>query len=145
MIEIHHAIGMIQRGSQPLDNLEDTRTLVGGTSTSGHATEDTKALVKAAAETVVVEACKKTGGTVVARVDTEVEEFLLTLDESEDEFGFKRYHQSEVVVRRPNRKGVGWFQGVADGSSGGSKSTVKQYSKDSIRVGGSSFMEKLVD
>ncbi|KAI0270395.1 hypothetical protein BC834DRAFT_967197 [Gloeopeniophorella convolvens] len=58
---------------------------------------------------------------------TEEDEFLATLSEEADEFGFRRYHQSDVIVRKANRKAVGWFSGTSEAQVAGQKMTVKRY------------------
>ncbi|KAI0288482.1 hypothetical protein BC826DRAFT_1177838 [Russula brevipes] len=44
-----------------------------------------------------------------------------------DEFGFRRYHQSDVVIRKSNCKAVGWFSGTSDADVCGRKVTIKRY------------------
>jgi hypothetical protein len=76
---------------------------------------------------------------------TEEEEFLASIDGEMDEFGvrhrctmsfhtlpfkqaqFRRYHQSDVLIRKANRKAVGWFSGTSEAQSGGQKMTIKRY------------------
>lgn len=40
---------------------------------------------------------------------------------------FRRYHQSDVVVRKANRKATGWFAGTSEAVAGGQKMTIKRY------------------
>ncbi len=40
---------------------------------------------------------------------------------------FRRYHQSDVVVRKANRKAVGWFAGTSEAQTRGQKTTMKKY------------------
>lgn len=58
---------------------------------------------------------------------TEEELFLADLSGETDEFGFRRYHQSDVIVRKANRKAVGWFAGTSEAQAGGRKTTIKKY------------------
>ncbi|KAH9003771.1 hypothetical protein EDB86DRAFT_2273783 [Lactarius hatsudake] len=58
---------------------------------------------------------------------TEEELFLSDLSGETDEFGFRRYHQSDVIVRKANRKAVGWFAGTSEAQAGGQKTTIKRY------------------
>ncbi|KAH9017393.1 hypothetical protein EDB85DRAFT_2294882 [Lactarius pseudohatsudake] len=58
---------------------------------------------------------------------TEEELFLSDLSGETDEFGFRRYHQSDVIVRKANRKAVGWFAGISEAQAGGQKTTIKRY------------------
>ncbi|KAI9509001.1 hypothetical protein F5148DRAFT_1283415 [Russula earlei] len=60
-------------------------------------------------------------------VPTEEEEFLANINGDTDEFGFRRYHQSDVIVRKANRKAVGWFSGTSEAQAGGQKMTIKRY------------------
>jgi len=48
---------------------------------------------------------------------------LLSLTRSQ----FRRYHQSDVIVRKANRKAVGWFAGTSEAQAGGQKTTIKRY------------------
>ncbi|KAI0052477.1 hypothetical protein FA95DRAFT_1325870 [Auriscalpium vulgare] len=56
-----------------------------------------------------------------------LEEFLATLREPEDDFGFRRYHPSEVVLSKPNPWRSGWFSELSDAQALGSKAVVKGY------------------
>ncbi|KAH9018940.1 hypothetical protein EDB84DRAFT_1566241 [Lactarius hengduanensis] len=58
---------------------------------------------------------------------TEEELFLSDLSGETDEFGFRRYHQSDVIVRKANRKAIGWFAGTSEAQAGGQKTTIKRY------------------
>ncbi|KAI0041685.1 hypothetical protein FA95DRAFT_1640934 [Auriscalpium vulgare] len=63
----------------------------------------------------------------VPPLPTEEEVFLASITEANDEFGFRRYHQSDVIIRKANRKAVGWFAGTADAQANGQKMTIKRY------------------
>ncbi|KAH9958780.1 hypothetical protein BC827DRAFT_551513 [Russula dissimulans] len=58
---------------------------------------------------------------------TEEEEFLANMSGDTDEFGFRRYHQSDVIIRKANRKAVGWFAGTSEAQAAGQKMTIKRY------------------
>ncbi|KAI9435458.1 hypothetical protein H4582DRAFT_2079564 [Lactarius indigo] len=58
---------------------------------------------------------------------TEEDLFLADLSGETDEFGFRRYHQSDVIVRKANRKAVGWFAGTSEAQAGGQKTTIKKF------------------
>ncbi|KAI0255628.1 hypothetical protein BJV78DRAFT_1279363 [Lactifluus subvellereus] len=60
-------------------------------------------------------------------VPAEEEEFLANITGDVDEFGFRRYHQSDVILRKGNRKAVGWFAGTSEAQAGGQKMTIKRY------------------
>ncbi|KAH9977429.1 hypothetical protein BJV74DRAFT_888489 [Russula compacta] len=60
-------------------------------------------------------------------VPTEEEEFLANMNGDTDEFGFRRYHQSDVIIRKANRKAIGWFAGTSEAQAGGQKMTIKRY------------------
>ncbi|THH17030.1 hypothetical protein EW146_g3702 [Bondarzewia mesenterica] len=57
----------------------------------------------------------------------EVEAFLGQDSETHDEYGFRRYHQSEVILRKPNKKAQGWFAGTTHADAGGRQMTIKRY------------------
>ncbi|KAI0287069.1 hypothetical protein BC826DRAFT_1047395 [Russula brevipes] len=44
-----------------------------------------------------------------------------------DEFGFRKYHQSDVIIGNANRKAVGWFSGTSAAEVCGRKATIKKY------------------
>ncbi|KAI0289116.1 hypothetical protein BC826DRAFT_636006 [Russula brevipes] len=58
---------------------------------------------------------------------TEEEAFLADMIGDTDKFGFRRYHQSDVIIRKSNRKAIGWFQGSSDADVCGRKMTIKRY------------------
>jgi len=60
-------------------------------------------------------------------IPTEEGEFLANVTGETDEFGFRRYHQSDVVIRKSNCKAVGWFSGTSDADVCGRKVTIKRY------------------
>ncbi|KAI0278437.1 hypothetical protein BC826DRAFT_1084675 [Russula brevipes] len=53
-----------------------------------------------------------------------------------DEFGFRKYHQSDVIIGNANRKAVGWFSGTSAAEVCGRKATIKKYDG-----GGKSYIE----
>ncbi|KAI0289124.1 hypothetical protein BC826DRAFT_636418 [Russula brevipes] len=63
-------------------------------------------------------------------IPTEEEEFLADMIGDTDEFGFHRYHQSDVIIRKSNRKTIGWFQGSSDADVCGRKMTIKRYDEE---------------
>ncbi|KAI0288492.1 hypothetical protein BC826DRAFT_1188383 [Russula brevipes] len=60
-------------------------------------------------------------------VYTEEEEFLANMSGDTDEFGFRTYHQSDVIIGNANRKAVGWFSGTSPADVCGRKATIKRY------------------
>ncbi|KAI0288478.1 hypothetical protein BC826DRAFT_1037868 [Russula brevipes] len=50
-----------------------------------------------------------------------------------DEFGFRKYHQSDVIIGNANRKAVGWFSGTSAAdvcdTIGGNR-TLKEWVRD---------------
>ncbi|KAI0289120.1 hypothetical protein BC826DRAFT_1187974 [Russula brevipes] len=60
-------------------------------------------------------------------VYTEEEEFLAIMSGDADEFGFRKYHQSDVIVGKANRKAIGWFSGTSEADVCGRKATIKRY------------------
>ncbi|KAI0288497.1 hypothetical protein BC826DRAFT_1107713 [Russula brevipes] len=63
---------------------------------------------------VVKRSCGHVGSPLLANaVYTEEEEFLANMSGDTDEFGFRNYHQSDVIIGKANRKAVGWFSGTS--------------------------------
>ncbi|KAI0310774.1 hypothetical protein OF83DRAFT_1178204 [Amylostereum chailletii] len=124
IIEIHHAIGTLQRTPQPL-YIEDTPTPI----ETENEPPPSQAVVKPLELSDSLDTIPpKHPSLAIANVKTEEDIFLETLgDEIVDEFGFRRYHQSEVIVRKPHRRPVGWFSGTCEGQINGNKTTVKRY------------------
>ncbi|KAI0295110.1 hypothetical protein B0F90DRAFT_1670229 [Multifurca ochricompacta] len=148
LIEIHYAIGAMKGGSaknlstitdaevvtSPIESLE-TRPLSCSTLESSFesirrsrdSTESTISsftFVDADPENLVPESDAQPPA---LPVPTEEEEFLDGINGETDEFGFRRYHQSDVIVRRANRKAVGWFAGTSEAQAAGQKMTIKRY------------------
>ncbi|KAI0045360.1 hypothetical protein FA95DRAFT_126237 [Auriscalpium vulgare] len=66
----------------------------------------------------------------------ELEDFLATLREPEDDFGFRRYHQSDVVLSKVHALRSGWFSELSDADLNGRKVVVKGYTgnrEDALR------------
>ncbi|ETW79605.1 hypothetical protein HETIRDRAFT_445465 [Heterobasidion irregulare TC 32-1] len=86
---------------------------------------------KATTEVVAIADSSSTENSNAARtaqtLATEVEAFLGESTEACDEFGFRRYHQSEVILRKSNRRGQGWFAGIAEVDVNGQKMMAKRY------------------
>ncbi|KAI0289110.1 hypothetical protein BC826DRAFT_1107217 [Russula brevipes] len=64
---------------------------------------------------------------------TEEDEFLASMvrdTRADEEFGFRRYHQSDVIILKSNRKATGWFAGSSDADVCGQKMTIKRYEED---------------
>jgi len=51
-----------------------------------------------------------------------------------DEFGFRQYHQSDVIIGNANRKAVGWFSGTSGADVCGRKATIKRYDQGENRT-----------
>ncbi|KAI0265498.1 hypothetical protein BGY98DRAFT_939525 [Russula aff. rugulosa BPL654] len=47
---------------------------------------------------------------------------------------FRRYHQSDVIVRKANRKAVGWFEGTSEAHTGAMGERHKDVEESSVRV-----------
>ncbi|KAI0289122.1 hypothetical protein BC826DRAFT_636167 [Russula brevipes] len=60
-------------------------------------------------------------------VYTEEEEFLTSMSGVTDEFGFRKYHQSDVIIGKMNYKAVGWFSGTSEADVCGRETTIKRY------------------
>jgi len=67
-------------------------------------------------------------------VYTEEEEFLANMSGDTDEFGFRQYHQSDVIIGNANRKAVGWFSGTSGADVCGRKATIKRYDQGENRT-----------
>ncbi|KAI0278986.1 hypothetical protein BC826DRAFT_611667 [Russula brevipes] len=67
-------------------------------------------------------------------VYTEEEEFLANMSGDTDEFGFRKYHQSDVIIGNANRKAVGWFSGTSEADVCGRKATIKRYDEGENRT-----------
>jgi len=77
---------------------------------------------------VVKRSCGHVGSPLPANaVYTEEEEFLANMSGDTDEFGFRNYHQSDVIIGKENRKAVGWFSGTSEADVCGRKATIKRY------------------
>ncbi|KAI0042398.1 hypothetical protein FA95DRAFT_1564364 [Auriscalpium vulgare] len=59
--------------------------------------------------------------------ESELEDFFATLREPEDDFGFRRYHQSDVVLSKVCALQSGWFSELSDADLNGRKVVVKGY------------------
>ncbi|KAI0061298.1 hypothetical protein BV25DRAFT_1857529 [Artomyces pyxidatus] len=145
LIEIHYAISTLQRASTggslqlvesptSMASVADTAELFTVTSRSStmvsdpQSVEDLQASVDSAVSSVdIIEEDEAQPEPPPIPVPTEEEEFLASIAEPEDEFGFRRYHQSDVIIRKANRKAVGWFSGTADAQANGQKMTIKRY------------------
>ncbi|KAI0288486.1 hypothetical protein BC826DRAFT_689231 [Russula brevipes] len=67
-------------------------------------------------------------------VYTEEEEFLANMSGDTDEFGFRNYHQSDVIIGKANRKAIGWFSGTSAADVCGRKATIKRYDEEENRA-----------
>ncbi|KAF8266686.1 hypothetical protein EI94DRAFT_1786796 [Lactarius quietus] len=153
LIEIHYAIGSTKRDSStnpPKITDEDTVTspvefpepLISQSSAvalsestvssfefedircSSESTGSSFSLVEAEPEALITTSEPQTPA---IPEPTQEELFLADLSGETDEFGFRRYHQSDVIVRKANRKAVGWFAGTSEAQAGGQKTTIKRY------------------
>ncbi|KAI9451413.1 hypothetical protein BJY52DRAFT_1419138 [Lactarius psammicola] len=91
---------------------------------STESTDSSFTFVEAGPEALVTESESQTPA---IPEPTEEELFLADLSGETDEFGFRRYHHSDVIVRKANRKAVGWFAGTSEAQAGGQKTTIKRY------------------
>ncbi|KAI0288499.1 hypothetical protein BC826DRAFT_689779 [Russula brevipes] len=77
---------------------------------------------------VVKRSCGHAGSPLPATpVHSEEEEFLASMSGDTDELGFRKYHQSDVIIGKANRKAVGWFSGTSEADVYGRKTTIKRY------------------
>ncbi|KAH9054778.1 hypothetical protein EDB87DRAFT_1688903 [Lactarius vividus] len=132
LIEIHYAIGSTKGDSstQPLiitgEDISTASTfeLVNKNSRCSRESTESFIFVEADTEVLVTDSDSQTPA---IPEPTEEELFLADLSGETDEFGFRRYHQSDVIVRKANRKAIGWFAGTSEAQAGGQKTTIKRY------------------
>ncbi|KAI0052474.1 hypothetical protein FA95DRAFT_1553479 [Auriscalpium vulgare] len=62
-----------------------------------------------------------------SRQEDEMGKFLAKLKEPEDEFGYRRYHASDVLISKTRSRRIGWFSEISEASANGNKVIVKAY------------------
>ncbi|EIM84507.1 uncharacterized protein STEHIDRAFT_148524 [Stereum hirsutum FP-91666 SS1] len=151
LIEIHYAVGALRQNavSEPLLT-EGTEVVAGPLPmdfsspsvsvlcherallwpdivSQVHSPSSTQSYASVSEVTEQLSISEANGSPAVNAEAIELQAFRSDISMPEDEFGFRRYHQSDVRIRAVNRKSLGWFSGSSQAEVNGNMMQIKKY------------------